>query len=69
MVSTIKVIKYLFLCLISSEINVKVLKVLRICCKKFCEFRPRFLSLIGDFSTQINPVVMYNIAGPERVVR
>jgi hypothetical protein len=43
MLSTIKVIKYLFLCLIGSEVQVKVTKILRICHKKFCEYPPWFV--------------------------
>jgi hypothetical protein len=40
MLSTIKVIKYLFLCLIGSNIHVKVTKILRIWLKQFCEYPP-----------------------------
>jgi hypothetical protein len=44
MLSAIKVMKYLFLCLIGSKIHVKVTKILIICCKKFCEYPPSVLN-------------------------
>ncbi len=45
MLSTIKVIKYLFLCLIGSKIHVKVMKILRIWLKKSCEYPPWLIIL------------------------
>ncbi len=40
MLPTIKIINCLFLCVIASQIHLKVTKILRICRKKFCEFEP-----------------------------
>ncbi len=36
----LKVIKYLFLCVIAYQIHLKVTEILRTCCKKFVNFNP-----------------------------
>ncbi len=38
MLHTIKIIKWLFLCVIASQIHLKVTNILRICSQKFCEY-------------------------------
>ncbi len=46
MISTIKVMTYLFFCSFGSKIHVKVTKILKIWLEKFCEYPPRCESTI-----------------------
>ncbi len=53
---TTKKLKYLFLCVIASQINLKVMKILRICHKTFSEFWPWTARLMLQILKVLNDV-------------